>query len=1016
MFFLRHPNRHPNSVLHGGWVGRLIVGILLLLALAAVFFAAQEMKTSREQARYISRIAKKLTYQVKPGPSTAIRFPGDGPYDVRLGYSQLPEILAHATSRGFAIEAQARWSERMVELTDKGLFPVYWEKTRAGLALLGCNDDVLYDAARPTRVYPDFASVPDLLVQTLLYIENRELLEPGYPYRNPAVEWDRLAQSVLQLGINQLDPEHRVTGGSTLATQMEKYRHSSDGLTSSVGEKFRQVATASLRAYRHGEETLETRHRIVTDYINSVPLGAAPGHGEVIGLGDGVEAWYGADFDQVNRLLKGSAAMAPAEFTGQALALKQFLSLMIAQRRPSYYLVPGLEALESRTNEYLNVLESGGVISPALRAAAVAQKLALKPADPKRRRGNFLELKAANAVRPRLLSLLEVPQLYDLDRMDLSVRTTLDGRAQTEVAQVLSRLGDPEFLTEHNLRGERLLERGNPKDVIYSFTLYENVGSSNLLRVQVDNYNQPLNINEGVKLELGSTAKLRTIITYLEVVAELHANHAGKSCTELRTVEVAPSDRLTSWALDYLCSCADTTVSAMLDAALERRYSANPTESFFTGGGLHTFSNFKPEDDDKVLTVREGFRNSVNLIFIRMMREIVRYHLARLESLPELLKDGDDPRRLEYLQRFADREGKVFLNRFYKKYKDLEPEAALEVLLDNVTATPTRLAVIFRSVAPGAEVEEFAEFVHKQLPGSSIAESSLKGLYRKFAVNEYSLADRAYLSRIHPLELWTVSYLREHPKAPYTEVVQASEQERQDAYSWLFKVRHKSRQDWRIQTLLELDAFQAIHARWKRVGYPFESLVPSYATAIGSSADRPAALADLVGIVVNDGMRYQAARIESMVFGEGTPYETRLRRQADPGERVLMSAIAAALRPELLGIVEQGTAVRLRGAYRMPDGTPIPVGGKTGTGDNRSTSYDSRGNEIKSVAINRTSTFVFLIGDRFFGALTAYVPGEAADGYGFTSSLPVAILALLEPSLEDLVRKAPPPAEAAASP
>ena len=31
------------------------------------------------------------------------------------------------------------------------------------------------------------------------------------------------------------------------------------------------------------------------------------GHGEVIGVGDGLEAWYGADFDEVNRLL------APAE-------------------------------------------------------------------------------------------------------------------------------------------------------------------------------------------------------------------------------------------------------------------------------------------------------------------------------------------------------------------------------------------------------------------------------------------------------------------------------------------------------------------------------------------------------------------------------------------------------------------------------------------------------------------------------------------------------------------------------
>jgi membrane peptidoglycan carboxypeptidase len=371
--------------------------------------------------------------------------------------------------------------------------------------------------------------------------------------------------------------------------------------------------------------------------------------------------------------------------------------------------------------------------------------------------------------------------------------------------------------------------------------------------------------------------------------------------------------------------------------------------------------------------------------------------------LPELLADKDDPRRLEYLRRFADREGKVFLNRFIRKYKDLTADEALEVLMDNVTPTPTRLAVAFRSVAPQAGEDAFAAFVRLNLPGSTISDAAIRSLFTKYAIEAYPLQDRAYLSRIHPLELWLVSYLREHPGASHEEIIAASEQERQDAYAWLFKVRSKNRQDWRIQSLVELDAFQEIHARWKELGYPFGSLVPSYATAIGSSADRPAALAELVGIILNDGIRYPTTRIESMVLGAGTPYETQLVREPSAGEPVLRKEIAQLLRPELVGIVEGGTAVRLKGAFKYPDGTPIAVGGKTGTGDNRSTTYDSRGNEIRSVAINRTSTFAFLIGDRFYGVLTAYVPGEQADNYGFTSSLPVAILAMLKPSLDPLI-------------
>ncbi len=991
-----------------GFVGRLVIGVSLLVFIATAIFLAREVKTSREQARHISHLAGQMTYEVAPGRSDAIRFPDDGPFDSRHGYARIGEFVDLTSARGYEVEAQARWSERMLDVTDRGLYTPYWEKTRAGLMLMDDDDQPIYDARRPTRIYSGFTAVPDLIVQSLLFIENRELLDPKYPYRNPAVEWDRLARSILQLGIHQLDPEQRVTGGSTLATQMEKYRHSPEGRTASVGEKFRQVASASLRAYLHGEETLEARQRIVTEYINSLPLGAVPGHGEVIGVGDGVEAWYGADFDQVNRLLAPAPDGKP-DLKARALAYKQVLSLLLAQRRPAYYLDPKRDAIEDRTNDYLTVLGRENVIPQDLMEAALKQKLAVKPTDPGKRHTNYIELKAANAVRPRLLTMLDVPQLYDLDRLDLTVHTTLDRRAQEGATRVLSQLDDPAYLDAHNLRGFRLLDRGDPREVIYSFTLYEHVKGADLLRVQVDTYNQPLNINEGVKLELGSTAKLRTLVTYLECIGELQTRLAGHP-DSLRAAAAGKMDNLTRWAVDYFAAGRDTSLAAVLDAALNRSYSASPGETFFTGGGAHRFSNFEPEDNGRVLSVRDALRRSVNLVFIRMMRDIVRYELARRESLPEMIQDKDDPRRQEYLQRFADREGQVFLNKFYKKYKELPSDEAIEVLLDNMAHTPAKLATVHRSIVPDADRDDFGKFMRAHLPGSKLSDGALRDLYERYSVDAYSLQDRAYICRVHPLELWLLGYLREHPGASQGDVTKAGAQARQDSYSWLFNVRHKQRQDWRIQTLMEVDAFNSIHARWKRLGYPFESLIPSYATAIGSSADRPAALAELIGIIVNGGVRYPNYRVEDMVFGGGTPFETRLRRRTSAGERVLRHEIAEAVRPELIGVVEAGTAVRANGIFKNADGTPIPVGGKTGTGDNRSTQYDSRGREISSTAINRTSVFTFLIGDRFYGVLTAYVPGEQADRYGFTSSLPVAILKLLSPELEPLIRSGPRPA------
>jgi hypothetical protein len=40
-----------------------------------------------------------------------------------------------------------------------------------------------------------------------------------------------------------------------------------------------------------------------------------------------------------------------------------------------------------------------------------------------------------------------------------------------------------------------------------------------------------------------------------------------------------------------------------------------------------------------------------------------------------------------------------------------------------------------------------------------------------------------------------------------------------------------------------------------------------------------------------------------------------------------------------------------------------------------------------------------MIGDRYFGTVTAYVMGEKASEYAFTSSLPVQVLKVLSPLL-----------------
>jgi hypothetical protein len=104
--------------------------------------------------------------------------------------------------------------------------------------------------------------------------------------------------------------------------------------------------------------------------------------------------------------------------------------------------------------------------------------------------------------------------------------------------------------------------------------------------------------------------------------------------------------------------------------------------------------------------------------------------------------------------------------------------------------------------------------------------------------------DEAYLLGKHPLEDWIVFYFKDHPRATWKEVLEASQKARELASSWLFKPSFRTAQNTRIRIMLERKAFAEIHRNWKSLGYPFESLVPSLATTIGSSADRPASLAE----------------------------------------------------------------------------------------------------------------------------------------------------------------------------
>lgn len=975
----------------------LIAAVLMVAGSGALHW---ELETSSLQSLWLSRFAAGVSHSVAEGPNSRLRFPAAGPFDARLGYTRIPDFQARLESHGYEVAAQARVSPGYQVALDYGLFPIYEEKSHAGLQIFDRGGRPIYARTYPGHVFPDIDAIPRVIVDALLFIENHRLLDADAQYQNVAFDWRRTGAAAVRYGRRALGAEVPVHGASTLATQIEKFRHSPGGITPAPGDKLRQMMSAALRAYRQGRDTRSAREQIVVDYINGVPLSAVPRHGEVHGLLDALWAWYGIEADAVEVLHEPLAELIRA-----ARVYRAALSLVVAGRAPSFYLATerGRVALADLTDSYLRLLEANGMVPAALAQAARAIELDISPGTQAPGPESFVEQKAASAIRTTLLSLLGTASLYELDRYDLSVHSSIDWTAQRGVVKELQQLADPAQRVAAGLTGERMLPAGPAGGIVYSVLLYEATAYGNLLRVQADSFNGPFDVNRHTRLELGSTAKLRALVSYLETADALYRQLVDESDPQARDAFRRDyTDPLSRWAARLLSTRPDLSLEEFLAAAMQRRYPANPHETFFTGGGIHRFSNFDRTHDARSLTVQEAFAHSVNLVFIRLMRDVVAYQVQRLPNARAALQDRGHPARRHYLERFADHEGQQFLTRFYARHAGRSPLESIDMLLSPRTVSPARYARVYRAVCPAAGVEALAVSIRTVLGASEIDGAAIARLYTEGAPERYDLADLGWITGLHPLELWLVRYLWENPHATFAQAVGASEDARLQAYGWLFRTKVRAAQDRRIRTVLEMDAFTASHRQWQRHGYPFAKLVPSYATSIGSSGDNPLALAELVGLLVNDGIRRPLAAIEALDFAVETPFETRLQRRSDAGERVLSSEVARIARNALQGVVESGTGRRMRGVLHGADGVALPLGGKTGTGNNRIHVTNSDGHSTAVRALNRTATFAFF-GGPYFGVITVYVAGEASAQHEFTSSVATQLLRHLEPVLAQLI-------------
>ncbi len=104
-----------------------------------------------------------------------------GPFDRRRGYSLIPEFQDRLQARGYQVVEQARQSAEMARLMALEITPPYRETPSAGLQIRAQGMPI-HDVRPQRGFYQRLEDVPPLVVNTLLYIENRDLARaPGSP-------------------------------------------------------------------------------------------------------------------------------------------------------------------------------------------------------------------------------------------------------------------------------------------------------------------------------------------------------------------------------------------------------------------------------------------------------------------------------------------------------------------------------------------------------------------------------------------------------------------------------------------------------------------------------------------------------------------------------------------------------------------------------------------------------------------------------------------------------------------
>ena len=213
--------------------------------------------------------------------------------------------------------------------------------------------------------------------------------------------------------------------------------------------------------------------------------------------------------------------------------------------------------------------------------------------------------------------------------------------------------------------------------------------------------------------------------------------------------------------------------------------------------------------------------------------------------------------------------------RFWNDYAGLTPQEALDQLARRTRPAARRLAVIYLTARPEASRAELGDFLVHHLPPSSVDDDELWDLWREYgpAVFRCRTGDtsRAFIR-------WSCG------SSPISRTIRTRSRSEVIEASGPMCGRRSMAGSSRAATCTSRTRASASCSRRmpstgsSRIGGGRAILSVTschhMARAIGSSGDRPDALADLMGIILNDGVRLPNVDLQRLHFAADTPYET----------------------------------------------------------------------------------------------------------------------------------------------